>query len=464
MEIDWEDYFLLIVSALNVAATVLFLAPLHFPYKKGLIKRLSNQQGILTKRISLVSNCVVFALALLIVGNGGPPPDAEGLEETDRAGLSEALMTQRRYLLAIGNLLLVLVHKRLLSLLESNGDLILEIEEACIERDILQFSPPSLPIVTAKVALFTRLFDPQVIGLEHLPEKGPCLIVGNHAVLGLDMPALLHAIYSQKGIYIRGLADHIHFGLPGWAQYLSFFGAVDGYVRSTSKVAVIFFPFLTFFFFNFQSLRTPRNCSALLREGNHVLVYPGMLLFPNQQSTDQQSDQQSSSLLSLIFFPFSFIILGGAHEVMSTEYQLQWKDRLGFVRQAAKHGAPIVPVATVGTNDMLDMVTKLPIGWLTGHRDLELPILKPNMTIQRVYYAFGRPIHPQDFFAEGKIDLADEKGLNEFKAQVKMELEGLIEQLRAHQAKDPQRFLSSRISTSSSDSNSPQPNFNKDGF
>ena len=159
-------------------------------------------------------------------------------------------------------------------------------------------------------------------------------------------------------------------------------------------------------------------------------------------------------------FPISlFLILfnlpkGGAHEVMSTDYQLQWKNRLGFVKQALKHKAPIVPVATVGTNDMLNVVTEIPIGWLTGHHDLNLPILKPNMTVQRIYYRFGKPIYPETFFPSGNIDHTNEEALMSIRDAVKAELEEMIDELRKYQANDPQRYLSDRISSTKSSSSS----------
>jgi 1-acyl-sn-glycerol-3-phosphate acyltransferase len=50
----------------------------------------------------------------------------------------------------------------------------------------------------------------------------------------------------------------------------------------------------------------------------------------------------------LLVFP------GGAHEATKTaaeKYTLQWKERYGFVRLAAKHGYPILPFALVGPDE-----------------------------------------------------------------------------------------------------------------
>jgi 1-acyl-sn-glycerol-3-phosphate acyltransferase len=48
---------------------------------------------------------------------------------------------------------------------------------------------------------------------------------------------------------------------------------------------------------------------------------------------------------------------GGAHEAnknLDLRYTIQWKQRTGFVRLAAKHGVPIVPVGIVGPDEWYD--------------------------------------------------------------------------------------------------------------
>ena len=69
---------------------------------------------------------------------------------------------------------------------------------------------------------------------------------------------------------------------------------------------------------------TRENCSRLLEAGEPVLVFPG-----------------------------------GGREVMKhkgEKYKLVWKERVGFARLAIQHGVPIVPFASVGVEDMFEIV------------------------------------------------------------------------------------------------------------
>ena len=50
---------------------------------------------------------------------------------------------------------------------------------------------------------------------------------------------------------------------------------------------------------------------------------------------------------------------GRAREVnkrRGQQYQLLWSERIGFTRLAIEHGYPIVPFATVGAEEMLDVI------------------------------------------------------------------------------------------------------------
>ena len=57
---------------------------------------------------------------------------------------------------------------------------------------------------------------------------------------------------------------------------------------------------------------------------------------------------------------------GGAREtfkrVGETKYKLEWGNKLGFAKAAIRHGATIIPVGSVGTEDMVDVVYDLPLG------------------------------------------------------------------------------------------------------
>src|SRR5690606_34893851 len=108
----------------------------------------------------------------------------------------------------------------------------------------------------------------------------------------LDAPLLVERIYRQTRRFPRPLADHMHYAVPVWRDFLHRFGAVDG---------------------------TRDNCDALMQAGQSVLVFPG-----------------------------------GGREVAKRKgeaYELIWKERLGFVRMAIRHGYSITPFGAVGAEE-----------------------------------------------------------------------------------------------------------------
>ncbi|MCZ6830970.1 MAG: 1-acyl-sn-glycerol-3-phosphate acyltransferase, partial [Gammaproteobacteria bacterium] len=72
------------------------------------------------------------------------------------------------------------------------------------------------------------LLSPRLIGAEHLPSSGGMLIAGNHSIYGLELPIVPLEIWRQTGRHPRGLADRMHFSMPGWRDFLRNSGAVVG--------------------------------------------------------------------------------------------------------------------------------------------------------------------------------------------------------------------------------------------
>lgn len=140
-------------------------------------------------------------------------------------------------------------------------------------------------------------FKPQFYGLDHLDIQQPALYIGNHTIYGFDSPAFVFGLYQHKKIWLRGLADHVHFYLPLWGNRLKQFGAFDG-----NREAVI----------------------QLMKAQEHILIYPG-----------------------------------GSREVLKNKdesYQLIWKERLGFIELALQYGYDIIPFAAYGGEETLDIV------------------------------------------------------------------------------------------------------------
>ena len=220
-----------------------------------------------------------------------------------------------------------------------------------IER-ALAVTPPSGVEFEATYQLVKRIFRPRVIGAERIPDA-PCLFVGNHSLFALDGVVFAPVMQKEFGRFVRGLGDRFLFAVDGVARYVLKRGGVMGH---------------------------PDVCSALMEAGHDLLVFPG-----------------------------------GAHEAVkpaSEMYSLQWKERHGFVRLAAKHGYTIMPFGMVGPDEFYrhllegedlpgsplgrllkqfgiiddntrrDMLPPIPVG------ALGTPLPKP----QACYIGFGEPV------------------------------------------------------------------------
>jgi 1-acyl-sn-glycerol-3-phosphate acyltransferase len=224
-----------------------------------------------------------------------------------------------------------------------------------------------------------------VFGGENLPDK-PCLFVGNHSLFALDGMVLVPVMQKEFGRFLRPLGDRFLFALPAVEKQLMKRGSVVGH---------------------------PDVCGALMENGSDLLVFPG-----------------------------------GAHEAVkpkSDMYTLQWKERYGFVKLAAKYGYTIMPFAMVGPDEFFDHYMEgselpaSPLGQLLQRLgvlkedtrpDLLPPIPKGLLGSwlpkpQRCYIGLGRP-----------VDLAPLKGKRLTKAkmqavrqQVASEIETQIDQL-----------------------------------
>ena len=211
-----------------------------------------------------------------------------------------------------------------------------------------------------------RLFSPLVLRENNIPDR-PCLFVGNHSLFALDGWVLAPLMLKELGRFPRALGDKFLFANQTVGDRILKSGGVMGH---------------------------PEVCSALMQDGQDLLVFPG-----------------------------------GAHEAVkpaSEMYELQWKERYGFVKLAAKHGYTIMPFGMVGPDEFYghlieghelpesgfgkilkrlgvlnedtrsDMLPPIPVGVLGT------PFPKP----QRVYLGFGDP-----------IDLSDYKGRTPTKKQ-----------------------------------------------
>lgn len=197
-----------------------------------------------------------------------------------------------------------------------------------------------------------RLFNPVVLGADNIPDR-PCLFVGNHSLFALDGWVLAPVMLKELDRFPRGLGDRFLFANKSVGDVVLKSGGVMGH---------------------------PEVCSALMRDRQDIMVFPG-----------------------------------GAHEAVKAArdmYELQWKERYGFVKLAARHGYTIMPFGMVGPDEFYghlvegedlpdtavgqllkrfgvlnedtrpDMLPPIPIG--------ALGTLLPKP--QRCYIGFGEPI------------------------------------------------------------------------
>ncbi|MBW2243696.1 MAG: acyltransferase family protein [Deltaproteobacteria bacterium] len=268
------------------------------------------------------------------------------------------------------------------------------------------YEPISLDRLRNAFRPISLMTSPVSSGLEDVPRTGPVLFVGNHTIYGMiDVPMLGLEIYEKTGRPVRGLADHLHFSIPGWRNALVSMGAVRG---------------------------TRENCARLFEDGEQVLVFPG-----------------------------------GGREVTRRKgeaYQLIWKERIGFARLAIEHGVPIVPFASVGVDDMFEILADAndlmdsPIGsllerlgvtekswWFRGGEMIPPiswgsgPAGLPRL--ERQYFHFSAPIDVTRFAGRHE----DRDACFELRKEVQIAIEHGVGTLLAKRDKDPERYLAQRM-------------------
>ena len=242
---------------------------------------------------------------------------------------------------------------------------------------------------------FSRVTQPKLYGLDRLPADGS-LLVGNHTIYGLlDVPFMVAEVWKRRRIVIRGLGEHAHYAVPIWRELLTAGGMVRG---------------------------TRDNVRALMREQQTILVFPG-----GAREVNKRRDQK---------------------------YQLLWRERIGFARLAIEQGYPIVPVAAVGAEEMLDVLVdrSTPIyGQFAALYEKLMgfptpPIVRgvgptPIPRPERLYFWFGEPIDTGSL--RGQRD--DAAAARAVRDEVKRAILLGIQFLRDERDQDPDRGLLRRL-------------------
>jgi 1-acyl-sn-glycerol-3-phosphate acyltransferase len=229
--------------------------------------------------------------------------------------------------------------------------------------------------------LYDRWWRVTATGTEHVPAHGRALLVANHAgVLPWDATMMALALRRAgldgggdgRGGRVRFLVLDWAFGLP-WASVA---------IRRGGGVPA-----------------SPHNALRLLRQDHLVMVFP-----------------EGAK---------------GVGKPFSERYRLQRFGRGGFVELALRTGAPIVPVAVVGSEEIYPKLGEIPgVAKLLGAPYMPItptfPLLGPLGTIplpSRWRIAFGAPIDLKGMTAD---DADDRAAVLEVAEDVRARIQGMV--------------------------------------
>ena len=264
-----------------------------------------------------------------------------------------------------------------------------------IETALAVEAPRGLPLELSYRAV-KSLFNPLVFGAENIPDE-PVLFVGNHSLFALDGMVLGPVMLRELGRFPRALGDKFLFAVDSVGDRIMASGGVMGH---------------------------PDVCSALMQDRQDLMVFPG-----------------------------------GAHEAVKPArdmYELQWKERYGFVKLAARHGYTIMPFGMVGPDEFYghlmegedlpdsalgqllrrfgllteetrsDMLPPIPVG--------ALGTLFPKP--QRCYIGFGDPIDLAQYAGRTPSRKQQREIRDQVAEQIEMQLADLLFQRAQNRGKD----------------------------
>jgi 1-acyl-sn-glycerol-3-phosphate acyltransferase len=151
--------------------------------------------------------------------------------------------------------------------------------------------------------VYSTWFRVEWAGLERIPTAGGALLVANHAgAIPSDAPIIMHGIETERGRAVYGLADYFFRTVPVVGTLWSRAGGVSAGADNAYRL--------------------------LHDQGQLVLVFPEGTKGPSKAFTDR--------------------------------YQLRRFGRGGFVEIAMRAGVPVVPIAVVGSEETMPLVTRIP--------------------------------------------------------------------------------------------------------
>lgn len=125
----------------------------------------------------------------------------------------------------------------------------------------------------------------EVSGIENIPKSGAALIIYYHGAVPIDMNYLSARVYLERDRFFHSVADRFLFNTPGLGTFCEVMKFIPGSIES---------------------------CANVLKQGHILSISPG-----------------------------------GVYEAQfSHNYELLWKNRVGFAKVAIEAKAPIIPVFT----------------------------------------------------------------------------------------------------------------------
>jgi 1-acyl-sn-glycerol-3-phosphate acyltransferase len=242
------------------------------------------------------------------------------------------------------------------------------------------------PIATARWEwvldfLYSKWFRVDASGVEHVPARGPALLIANHAgSLPYDSAMVMHAIRKDHSARrdVRPLVEDAVFHLPWLGPLMNRIGGVRA---------------------------CPENAERLIAKGEVVAVFPEGVK--------------------------------GMGKLFRDRYRLQRFGRGGFVKLALKTGAPIIPVAVVGSEEALPLLAR--VTWFA--KSVGIPYVPVTPTFpwlgplglvpfpSKWKIRFGEPM---DVAGEYGPEAADDRLLvGRLSEQVRAQVQSMVDDLRS---------------------------------
>jgi 1-acyl-sn-glycerol-3-phosphate acyltransferase len=238
--------------------------------------------------------------------------------------------------------------------------------------DRLGFDPATAARWLALVrAVLWPYFRPEVIGTQHLPQRGRALIVGCHSgVIPYDAACTLVAIHDATGRFARSIGDNLFARL----------GAVEAFLRKQGAL-----------------VGRPETVAAVLRAGHLLLLFPG-------GAKDMERPYLTQRYRVLPHRGYA-------------------PGRGGYIKIALRTRSPIVPLAVVGAEEVHVLLANLPRVARLARTPLFPLLLSPLPLPAKLYIRFGDPIR----LAATPADADDQRTVDRLNAMVRRRVQQLID-------------------------------------